>query len=60
MLLILAWFVQVSIVQYARPCDIKKAVNEQLANEFPHVRVSLSKLRSLKRDIHKAAEEVRK
>lgn len=51
-------FVQVSIVHYSRPHDIKKAINEQFANELPHVRISLSKLRSLKRDMHKAAKEV--
>ena len=50
---------QVSVIQYARPCDIKKAINDQFSIEFPYLKISLSKLRRLKRDMHKAAEEVR-
>ncbi len=49
---------QVSIIQYARPCDIKKAINDQFSIEFPYLKISLSKLRRLKREMHKAAEEV--
>ena len=36
---------QVSIIQYARDSDVKRGINEQFSEVFPHVRLTLSKLR---------------
>ncbi len=37
----------VSIIKYTRESDVKKTVNEQFNDVFPHVKVTLTKLRRL-------------
>ena len=35
----------VSVIKYAHERDIKKALNEKFSEVFPHVRITLTKLR---------------
>ncbi|XP_073257716.1 CDK5 and ABL1 enzyme substrate 1-like [Porites lutea] len=45
----------VSVVAYARPSELKKDLNEQFKEKFPNLNITLTKLRSLKKDILKIA-----
>ena len=40
-----------SITLYTNPDDVKKDINSQFRERFPHLQLTLTKLRSLKRDI---------
>lgn len=44
-----------SIIEYMKPSDLKKMANEQFEDQFPDIRVTLSKLRSLKAEIRRVA-----
>ena len=48
-----------SIVQYAKKSDVKKGINEQFSDVFPYIKVSLTKLRSIKREMQRVGSEVR-